>query len=133
MAPVVLALVVALAVLVLSAVVSTGRPAREVLTDARDALRGGLARERWTTAGTAQGRGPGGGARTLPRAGAVLLRSAAVDDDLDDDETSVTDLFDLGRPDPQGYVRADRLATALERAQGAVADGVQQVQHRVRR
>jgi len=125
-APVLLALAVALVVLVLSALVSTGRPVREVVADGREALRGGLARERWVRTDE---QGPG-----TRRRAALLVRDSFLDDDDDDnEESSVTDLFVVGRPDPDGYVRADRLATALERAQGVVVGGVQQVQHRVRR
>ncbi|WP_225754058.1 hypothetical protein [Actinotalea sp. Marseille-Q4924] len=129
-APVALAVVVALAVLVMSALASAGRPAREVVVDARDALRGGLARERWTGL---RGGQPEGSLRR--RAAGVLEGALRADgpDGTDDDESSVTDLFRVGRPVPDGYVTADRLAAALEKAQGVVVDGVQQVQHRVRR
>lgn len=126
-APVLLALAAALAVLALSALVSARRPVRELLTDARDALRGGLSRDRWTVAAGGGASAPTGGRTTL-----VLDRALRADRD-DDEDVSVGDLFDIGRPDPHGYVRADRLASALERAQGAVVGGVQQVQHRVRR
>lgn len=117
-APVLVALTVALVVLALSALASAGRPAREVLADGRDALRGGLTRERWVATGDT-------GERQAP---ALLLADPA-----DDDEASVADLFDVGRPDPDGYVRAERLANVLEKAQGVVVGGVQHVQHRVRR
>jgi hypothetical protein len=121
-APVLLALLVALAVLVLSALISAGRPVREVVSDGREALRGGLARERWVRS---DGQGPG-----ARRRAALLVTDSFPDDD---EESTVTDLFVVGRPDPDGYVRVDRLATALEKAQGVVVGGVQQVQHRVRR
>jgi hypothetical protein len=136
--PVLLALVVALAVLVLSAVASAGRPPRELLADARDAVRGGLRRERWTRAAALPGRpgatgtaGAAVGSRADDRADQPADQPAH---DLDDDEeTSVADLFSIGQPEHEDYVRADRFAAALERAGVVVVVGVQQVQHRVRR
>lgn len=124
-APVLLAVVVALVVLASSAVVSAGRPARELARDARQTLRDGLRRERWSAA-SADPADPGQRRR-------VLLVDTLGDTDDDEDAGSVTDLFEIGRADEDPYLRADRLAAALERAQGAVVGGVQQVQHRVRR
>lgn len=125
-APVLLALVVALAVLAVSAVVSADRPLRELLRDGTEALRGGLRRDRSADAVRSAGPVPRG---TTPRSG------THEDDDEDDEDEggSVTDLFQIGRPAQDDYLRADRLALAIERAQGAVVGGVQHVQHRVRR
>lgn len=123
-APVLLALVVALAVLAVSAVVSAGRPVRALLRDGQEALRDGLRRERWSSV-------PERPERPAPRRTALLV--GAVGEDDDEDGGSVMDLFEIGRPAQDDYLRADRLAAAIERAQGAVVGGVQHVQHRVRR
>lgn len=123
-APVLLALVVAVAVLAVSAVVSAGRPLRELLRDGTEALRGGLRRDRSPAAAWSAGPVP---RSTTPRGG------THEDDDEDDEGGSVTDLFEIGRPAQDDYLRADRLAAAIERAQDAVVGGVQHVQHRVRR
>jgi hypothetical protein len=126
-APVLLALAVALVVLVVSAVVSAGRPVRELAVDGWHALRGGLRRDRWSAA-------PQGGDATAPHRATTPVGGRALGGaEPDEDEASVTDLFDIGRLDADAYVRADRLAAALERAQGAVVGSVQQVQQRVRR
>ncbi|MBC7291089.1 MAG: hypothetical protein H5T83_07105 [Actinotalea sp.] len=118
--PVLVALAVALVVLMLSAVASSGRPVRGVLADGRDALRGGLAQVRATATQSQDARPP-----SHPAAAAWGYD--------EEDEGSVTDLFTVGRPVQDGYVRVDGLADALEKAQGVVVSGVQQVQHRVRR
>ncbi|MDT0166993.1 hypothetical protein Q9R32_15680 [Actinotalea sp. AC32] len=110
MGPVLLTLALALAVSVgvvaLSAVVSAGGPdgVRRQLAEVRAALR-----ERRDV-----------GPATAPR-----------DDDAD--ELSVDAIFAVGRPDPQGYVDADELADALQRAGSAVVGRVSGVAQRARR
>ncbi|GGB98031.1 hypothetical protein GCM10010972_08540 [Cellulomonas carbonis] len=111
MGPVLLTLALALAVSVgvvaLSALVSAGGPdgVRRQLAEVRAALR-----ERRDV-----------GPATTPR------------DDDDEDELSVDAIFAVGRPDPQGYVDADELADALQRAGSAVVGRVSGVAHRARR
>lgn len=101
-----LALLVALGVVVLSALVAAGGAGglRRQLAETRAGLRRGP-RESW--------------------------QSAVLDDD--DEEGTVDDVFAVGRPDPVGYVDADELADALQRAGSAVVGGVAQVTHRIRR